>query len=122
MRTLGINAKEISIKNAVTLHFEDIGHDKNIHNGTYENSQARERTQILMDISNKTNGLDVGVGREHHIHDEGGVQRVGNAGDIAHAGQACGFGIGNGGVDNGDVFAFGSSDGVLGRLDNRDTM
>ena len=41
MRNLGINAKEISIKNAVTLHFEDIGHDMSVHNGTFENSQAR---------------------------------------------------------------------------------
>ena len=62
MRTLGINAKEISIKNAVTLHFEDIGHDKNIHNGTYENSQARERTQILMDYASVVNGIVVGTG------------------------------------------------------------
>ena len=62
MKKLGINAKEISIKNAVTLHFEDIGHDKNIHNGTYENSQARERTQILMDYASVVNGIVVGTG------------------------------------------------------------
>ena len=62
MNTLGINAKEISIKNAVTLHFEDIGHDKNVHNGTYENSQARERTQILMDYASVVNGIVVGTG------------------------------------------------------------
>ena len=62
MKTLGINAKEISIKNAVTLHFEDIGHDKNIHNGTFENSQARERTQILMDYASVVNGIVVGTG------------------------------------------------------------
>ena len=62
MKTLGINAKEISIKNAVTLHFEDIGHDKSIHNGTYENSQARERTQILMDYASVVNGIVVGTG------------------------------------------------------------
>ena len=62
MRKLGINAREISIKNAVTLHFEDIGHDKNIHNGTYENSQARERTQILMDYASTVNGIVVGTG------------------------------------------------------------
>jgi len=62
MRTLGINAKEISIKNAVTLHFEDIGHDKNVHNGTYENSQARERTQILMDYASVVGGIVVGTG------------------------------------------------------------
>ena len=62
MRTLGINAKEISIKNAVTLHFEDIGHDKSVHNGTYENSQARERTQILMDYASVVGGIVVGTG------------------------------------------------------------
>ena len=62
MRTLGINAKEISIKNAVTLHFQDIGHDASVHNGTYENSQARERTQILMDYASVVNGLVVGTG------------------------------------------------------------
>ena len=62
MKKLGINAKEISIKNAVTLHFEDIGHDKSLHNGTYENSQARERTQILMDYAAIVNGIVVGTG------------------------------------------------------------
>ena len=62
MRTLGITAKEISIKNAVSLHFEDIGHDPNVHNGTYENSQARERTQILMDYSSIVGGIVVGTG------------------------------------------------------------
>ena len=62
MKTLGIHAKEISIKNAVALHFEDIGHDKNVHNGTYENSQARERTQILMDYASVVNGIVVGTG------------------------------------------------------------
>lgn len=62
MKTLGIHATEISIKNAVTLHFEDIGHDKNVHNGTFENSQARERTQILMDYASIVNGIVVGTG------------------------------------------------------------
>ena len=62
MKTLGINAKEISIKNAVTLHFEDIGHDIGVHNGTFENSQARERTQILMDYASVVNGIVVGTG------------------------------------------------------------
>ena len=62
MRTLGINAKEISIKNAVTQHFEDIGHDIHVHNGTFENSQARERTQILMDYASTVNGIVVGTG------------------------------------------------------------
>jgi len=62
MCTLGINAKEISIKNAVTGHFADIGHDISVHNGTYENSQARERTQILMDYASIVNGIVVGTG------------------------------------------------------------
>ena len=62
MRKLGINAREISIKNAVTLHFEDIGHDMGVHNGTFENSQARERTQILMDYASTVNGIVVGTG------------------------------------------------------------
>ena len=62
MKTLGIHAREISIKNAVTLHFEDIGHDQSVHNGTYENSQARERTQILMDYASVVNGIVVGTG------------------------------------------------------------
>lgn len=53
---------EINIKNAVISHFKDIGQDINNHNLTYENSQARERTQILMDISNKYNGFVVGTG------------------------------------------------------------
>ena len=62
MKKLGINAKEISIKNAVTLHFQDIGHDMSVHNGTFENSQARERTQILMDYASIVNGIVVGTG------------------------------------------------------------
>ena len=62
MRKLGIDAKEISIKGAVTLHFKDIGHDASVHNGTYENSQARERTQILMDYASTVNGIVVGTG------------------------------------------------------------
>ena len=62
MRTLGISCKEINIKDAVNLHFSDIGHDPNIHNGTYENSQARERTQILMDYASVVGGIVVGTG------------------------------------------------------------
>ena len=62
MKKLGIDAKEISIKDAVTLHFRDIGHDMSVHNGTYENSQARERTQILMDYASTVNGIVVGTG------------------------------------------------------------
>ena len=62
MKKLGISSKEISIKNAVTLHFEDIGHDINVHNATYENAQARERTQILMDYASVVGGIVVGTG------------------------------------------------------------
>ena len=62
MRSLGITMKEIPIRDAVTQHFKDIEHDINLHNVTYENSQARERTQILMDLANKYNGLVVGTG------------------------------------------------------------
>ena len=62
MKKLGISGKEISIKNAVTLHFADIGHDISVHDGTYENSQARERTQILMDYASVVGGLVVGTG------------------------------------------------------------
>lgn len=59
---LGINLQEISIVPAVDQHFLDIGHDKQTHDLTYENSQARERTQILMDIANQTSGLVIGTG------------------------------------------------------------
>ena len=62
MRKLGVTAKEISIKSAVEGHFQDIGHDSSVHNGTYENSQARERTQILMDYASVVGGLVVGTG------------------------------------------------------------
>ena len=62
MRKLGISAKEISIKDAVSLHFKDIGHDISKHDGTYENSQARERTQILMDYASVVGGIVVGTG------------------------------------------------------------
>lgn len=62
MKDLGVTIREISISDAVLKHFSDIGHDKNVHNITYENSQARERTQILMDIANQTNGIVVGTG------------------------------------------------------------
>ena len=58
----GATLKEINIKKAVLQHFSDIGHDENIHDVTYENSQARERTQILMDIANKYNGIVIGTG------------------------------------------------------------
>ena len=62
MRTLGISCKEINIREAVSLHFSDIGHDSSVHDGTYENSQARERTQILMDYASVVKGIVVGTG------------------------------------------------------------
>lgn len=62
MRSLGITVRETSIKEACMQHFQDIGHDADIHDVTYENSQARERTQILMDVANQTNGLVIGTG------------------------------------------------------------
>ena len=60
--SLGVTLKEINIRKAVTLHFRDIGHSEDELDVTYENSQARERTQILMDIANKTGGLVIGTG------------------------------------------------------------
>ncbi len=62
MRTLGATVKEIPIGEAVLSHFEAIGHDPNVKDVTYENCQARERTQILMDIANETGGFVVGTG------------------------------------------------------------
>ena len=62
MSSLGITMKEISIKDACIQHFKDIEHDMTIHDVTYENSQARERTQILMDYANKVNALVIGTG------------------------------------------------------------
>ncbi len=62
MRKLGITAKEIPIADAVTTHFRDIGHDMAKRDGTYENSQARERTQILMDYASVVGGIVVGTG------------------------------------------------------------
>jgi NAD+ synthase (glutamine-hydrolysing) len=62
MKSLGITSLEIPIKDACIQHFKDIGHDVNVHDVTYENVQARERTQILMNIANKQNGLVVGTG------------------------------------------------------------
>ncbi|MDF2542648.1 MAG: hypothetical protein K0S47_2366 [Herbinix sp.] len=59
---LGNTLKEIPIKDAVNLHFKDIEHDKSIHDLTFENSQARERTQILMDLATKYQGIVVGTG------------------------------------------------------------
>ncbi len=62
MKSLGITIREISIAKSVTQHFADIGHDIAKQDITYENSQARERTQILMDVSNQMNGIVVGTG------------------------------------------------------------
>lgn len=62
MEELGVNSREISISKASLLQFEDIGHDPSVHDVTYENVQARERTQVLMDIANKEGGIVVGTG------------------------------------------------------------
>lgn len=62
MQALGITIKEIPIADAVNIHFRDIGQDPSNHDVTYENCQARERTQILMDLSNKLGGIVVGTG------------------------------------------------------------
>lgn len=62
MKLLGAQVREVSIKDAVNQHFRDIGHDPEARDITYENSQARERTQILMDIANQEGGLVVGTG------------------------------------------------------------
>ena len=61
-KQLGTTFKEMNIKEAVSLHFEQIGHDSNVHDVTYENSQARERTQVLMDVANQYNGMVIGTG------------------------------------------------------------
>lgn len=62
MESLGVTIKEINIAKSVMQHFEDIGHDPKVHDVTYENAQARERTQILMDLTNKIGGFVVGTG------------------------------------------------------------
>ena len=62
IRCLGAGFREISIVPAVSQHFSDIGHDASVHDVTYENCQARERTQILMDIANKSGGMVIGTG------------------------------------------------------------
>ena len=62
MKLLGITQKEISIVPSTLQHLKDIEHDISIHDTTYENAQARERTQILMDLANQYNGLVVGTG------------------------------------------------------------
>lgn len=62
MSSLGITVREVSIKEACIQHFKDIGHDINLQDVVYENSQARERVQILMDIANQTGGMVIGTG------------------------------------------------------------
>jgi NAD+ synthase (glutamine-hydrolysing) len=62
MKSLGVSMREISISAAVKQHFADIGHDMSNHDVTYENSQARERTQLLMDIANQVSGMVLGTG------------------------------------------------------------
>lgn len=62
MKGLGVTVREIPIAAAVNRHFSDIGHDPAVHDVTYENSQARERTQILMDVANQTGGMVLGTG------------------------------------------------------------
>lgn len=59
---LGVTLKEVNISKSVTQHLEDIGHSLDQRDVTYENAQARERTQVLMDLANKTNGLVIGTG------------------------------------------------------------
>lgn len=58
----GVSFREISIEKSVRQHFADIGHDENIHDVTYENAQARERTQVLMDVANQSGGIVIGTG------------------------------------------------------------
>ena len=62
IKCLGATFIEVDIKDAVNIHFRDIGQDPSVHDVTYENGQARERTQILMDIANKENGMVIGTG------------------------------------------------------------
>jgi NAD+ synthase (glutamine-hydrolysing) len=62
MKELGVSIREIDIKAACIQHFKDINHDINVHDVTYENSQARERTQILMDVANQSGGMVIGTG------------------------------------------------------------
>ena len=61
-RELGVSFREVDIGRAVTQHFADIGHDESVRDVTYENSQARERTQVIMDIANELGGFVVGTG------------------------------------------------------------
>ena len=58
----GVSLKEVRIADSVRQHFKDIGQDENVHDVTYENGQARERTQVLMNLANKSNGIVIGTG------------------------------------------------------------
>ena len=62
VKKLGATLREVDIREAVNIHFRDIGHDSEVHDVTYENSQARERTQVLMDLANQSGGLVIGTG------------------------------------------------------------
>ena len=62
IKSLGATFREVSIVDSVRTHFRDIGQDEAVHDVTYENGQARERTQILMDIANKSGGMVIGTG------------------------------------------------------------
>ena len=62
IKSLGVTFREVSIVDSVRVHFKDIGQDEAVHDVTYENGQARERTQILMDIANKSGGMVIGTG------------------------------------------------------------
>lgn len=62
VKSLGASLQEVDIKEAVRIHFRDIEQDESVHDVTYENGQARERTQILMDIANKKGGMVIGTG------------------------------------------------------------
>ena len=61
-KELGATLREVDIREAVTIHFRDIGHDMENHDVTYENCQARERTQVIMDIANQAGGMVIGTG------------------------------------------------------------
>ena len=62
MEALGVTVRQIDIRDAVLTHFQNIGHDPQLHNATYENAQARERTQVLMDLAGSIGGIVVGTG------------------------------------------------------------
>lgn len=88
----GVTLKEIRIEKSVLRHFTDIGQDENLHDVTYENSQARERTQVLMDIANKTNGIVIGTGDLSELSWLVHIQRRPNEyvwGEFVHSKNAC---------------------------------